>query len=82
MHAAADAIGYVAAALVLLTFLMRDMRALRMVAILSNLAFITYGALNALMPVLVLHLLLLPINVFRFSETCRKPSVVCDRDER
>ena len=36
---------------------------LRITAILSNVAFITYGALNWLPPVLALHLLLLPVNV-------------------
>ncbi len=40
-----EAIGYVASALVLATFCMRDMFALRMVAIASNLAFVGYGEL-------------------------------------
>ena len=42
---------------------MRDMVALRCMAIASNLAFIAYGVLADLGPVLVLHLLLLPVNV-------------------
>jgi CRP/FNR family transcriptional regulator, cyclic AMP receptor protein len=60
-----EAIGYLASALVLATFCMRDMRALRCMAIASNLAFIAYGALADVGPVLLLHLLLLPVNVQR-----------------
>ena len=62
-----EPIGYLASALVLATFCMRDMVALRCLAIASNLAFITYGALADLGPVLVLHLLLLPVNVVRLT---------------
>jgi hypothetical protein len=51
--------------MVLLTFVMKDMRLLRVLGILSNVAFITYAVLDSLPPVLVLHLLLLPVNVFR-----------------
>jgi hypothetical protein len=60
-------IGYFAASLVLATFCMRDMAALRCVAIASNLAFIAYGALADIGPVLVLHLMLLPVNVVRLT---------------
>ena len=60
-------IGYLASALVLATFCMRDMVALRCTAIASNLAFIAYGALADLGPVLVLHLLLLPVNLLRLA---------------
>ena len=62
-----EPIGYLASALVLATFCMRDMVALRCLAIASNLAFIAYGALADLGPVLVLHLLLLPVNVVRLT---------------
>ncbi len=60
-----DALGYLASALVLATFCMRDMGRLRWMAIASNLAFIAYGALADIGPVMVLHLMLLPINVQR-----------------
>jgi CRP/FNR family transcriptional regulator, cyclic AMP receptor protein len=60
-----EPLGYLASALVLATFCMRDMVALRCMAIASNLAFIAYGALADLGPVLLLHLLLLPVNVQR-----------------
>lgn len=60
-----ESIGYLAAALVLAAFCMRNIVALRWLAIASNLAFIAYGALAGLGPVLLLHLLLLPINLVR-----------------
>ena len=66
-----DAIGFAAAGLVLATFCMRSMRALRWVAIASNLAFIAYGYLGSLAPVLLLHLLLLPINACRLAQLYR-----------
>jgi hypothetical protein len=38
------------------------------IAIGSNLAFLTYGSLAHLLPVVALHLTLLPINVWRLLE--------------
>src|SRR5471030_1678341 len=66
-----DLCGYAASALVLLTFLTRNMRVLRIIAILSNIAFIIYGALDWLPPVLILHTLLLPLNIVRLKELLR-----------
>jgi hypothetical protein len=60
-----DALGYAASVAVLATFLMRTMLSLRFVAIASNLLFILYGHLAHIEPVLLLHVALLPINVFR-----------------
>src|SRR5262249_37786155 len=37
-------------------------------AILSNLAFIAYGLLDEILPVLALHLILFPLNVFRLAQ--------------
>jgi hypothetical protein len=71
-----DIIGFVASALVLATFAMKDMRRLRLTAVLSNVAFIAYGLFCSLMPVLVLHLLLLPLNVFRLREERRTAPLV------
>jgi hypothetical protein len=48
-------IGYVASALVLATFGMKDMINLRIVAICSNFAFITYALVLSLPPILILH---------------------------
>ena len=69
-HLTIDAIGFAAAGLVLATFCMRSMSALRWVAIASNLAFIAYGHLGNLPPVLVLHALLLPVNAYRLTQFC------------
>jgi hypothetical protein len=56
---------------------MKDMRRLRATAVASNIAFIGYGAINGLLPVLVLHLLLLPLNLRRLIEEGHaKPPVV------
>jgi hypothetical protein len=63
-----EATGFFASALVLLTFTMKDMRMLRIIAIFSNFAFISYGAFDWLLPVLSLHLLLLPLNLLRLKE--------------
>jgi CRP/FNR family transcriptional regulator, cyclic AMP receptor protein len=66
-----EPIGYLASALVLAAFCMRDMVTLRWLAIASNLAFIAYGVLAGLGPVLVLHLLLLPVNTCRLIDAKR-----------
>ena len=61
----AELVGYLASGLVILTFCMRTMIPLRIAAIGSNLAFIAYAAMASLYPVLVLHLVLLPMNLWR-----------------
>lgn len=62
---ATDAIGYLAAVLVLAAFCMRDMTTLRVLAMASNIAFIAYAARAGLHPVLLLHAVLLPLNLWR-----------------
>jgi CRP/FNR family transcriptional regulator, cyclic AMP receptor protein len=57
-----DGVGYLASALVLLTFCMGTMLNLRAIAIFSNLAFIGYGLGAGIYPVLILHVILLPLN--------------------
>ena len=68
-------IGYIASVLVLTTFWTNDLRRLRILAILSNIAFISYGTLVWLPPVLGLHLLLLPLNAVRLMcmDKCATP---------
>jgi hypothetical protein len=61
----ADVMGWLAAALTLLTFSMRAMLALRVVGMAANVAFIGYGICEQLVPVIVLHSLLLPCNMIR-----------------
>jgi CRP/FNR family transcriptional regulator, cyclic AMP receptor protein len=60
--------GYIASALVFLSFYMQTMIPLRVIAILSNVAFIVYGFGEHLYPVLILHGLLLPLNWFRLMQ--------------
>jgi hypothetical protein len=64
-------IGYVASVLVLAAFGMKDMVNLRIVAICSNIAFITYGIALNLLPVLILHVVLLPLNGWRPMEALK-----------
>jgi CRP/FNR family transcriptional regulator, cyclic AMP receptor protein len=63
-----DVVGYLASLLVLATFCMRRMVALRLLAIGSNVAFIAYAMLAGIHPVLLLHAVLLPMNVWRLVE--------------
>ncbi len=63
-----EALGWAAATLTLLTFICRDMRRLRVLALAANAAFIAYGTLADLAPVLVLHLALVPVNLWRLSQ--------------
>ncbi len=63
-----ELLGYAAAALVLLTFSLRSLTALRAMAIASNLMFIAYALAAHLDPVLILHLALLPLNLWRLAE--------------
>jgi antibiotic biosynthesis monooxygenase (ABM) superfamily enzyme len=59
-----DLLGFLASGLVLTTFWMRDMLSLRLVAIASNVAFISYGHVAHVVPVFLLHICLLPINLW------------------
>jgi len=63
-----DIAGWVAGALVLVTFYLKTIIPLRTVAIASNLAFIGYGLLAGLTPIVVLHTLLLPLNILRLHQ--------------
>lgn len=60
--------GYIASLLVFATFYMRTMLPLRIVAVASNLAFITYAAIDGLAPILILHSALLPLNLLRLMQ--------------
>jgi uncharacterized protein YjiS (DUF1127 family) len=63
-----DFIGYAACACVLATFCMSTMVPLRVVAICSNVLFVTFGALAHIYPVLLLHVVLLPVNTVRLLQ--------------
>jgi hypothetical protein len=66
-----DALGYVAAGLVFATFCAQQMALLRALAIASNVAFIGYGFLDGLWPILILHSAMLPINIRRYRQSVR-----------
>jgi hypothetical protein len=68
-----NAIGYLASALVLAAFCMREMIPLRLVAVCSNIAFLIYGLALGLAPVWLLHAVLLPINCWRLWEGTLQP---------
>ena len=68
-----DILRYAAAGLVLATFSFRSITALRSVAIASNLLFIAYAAFASLLPVLVLHAVLLPLNLLRLRQALALP---------
>ena len=63
-----DLLGYTAAFLVFLTFSMKTMVPLRIVGICSNVFFIAYGYLAPAYPLFVLHIALLPLNIFRLRQ--------------
>ena len=69
-----SAIGFIASALVLAAFGMKDMVNLRIVAICSNIAFITYGIVLDLLPILILHVILLPLNGWRLVGVLKQRS--------
>ena len=64
----ADWLGYLAAMLVFCSFYARTIVVLRLVAVTSNMAFIGYAVAKGLYPVLVLHVVLLPLNCLRLAQ--------------
>jgi hypothetical protein len=64
--------GYIASALVFLTFCMKTLLPLRVIAIASNLAFVVYGIGAELLPILILHCALLPLNIWRTVQYVRE----------
>jgi hypothetical protein len=65
-----DLMGW-AATLTLPAFTSRDVRLLRCAWLDASIAFTTYGAASSTWPVLALHAVLLPINLFRLLELHR-----------
>lgn len=66
-------LGWAAAVLTLLTFVSADMRRLRLLALGANAAFIAYGSMVDLLPVMALHLALVPVNLWRLHQAYRHP---------
>ena len=66
-----EAIGWVGSILTIATYAMNTMMPLRVFAIAANIFFAIYAALLQLWPLLVMDLILLPINLFRFWQIVR-----------
>jgi hypothetical protein len=66
-----DLAGYIASSLVFMTFYMRGMVALRVVALCSNVAFLIYAFSLHLAPIVILHGALIPVNVSRLITAWR-----------
>lgn len=60
-----DVIGFSAALAVLAGFCMTNVSSLRMFSVASNVLFVVYGLLTHIYPVLLLHLVLLPVNLLK-----------------
>lgn len=68
-------VAWIAAVLVFCSFFMKSMALLRTLAVCSNVAFITYALLglqnevfDKVLPILVLHATLLPLNLLRLRQ--------------
>jgi hypothetical protein len=68
-----DLLGYLASACVLVTFCMKRMVPLRLIAICSNVLFAIFGAVAHIYPVLILHTVLLPVNLARLIQILPPP---------
>ena len=77
-----DAVGFLAAGLVVAAFCMKDILHLRMIAVASNVAFLAYGVALGLMPVWLLHLVLLPVNVVRLWQVSSRTATNATQDRR
>jgi CRP/FNR family cyclic AMP-dependent transcriptional regulator len=65
------AVGLLAAVLVIAALSMRTMVPLRIAGIASNIAFVIYGFLIDSLPIVMLHSILFPLNVYRLFEMLR-----------
>lgn len=63
-----EALGFAASGATLCAFAQKQMLPMRIAAIAANLFFIAYGAVGWIYPVLLLHLVLLPLNIGRLFE--------------
>ena len=77
-----NAVGFLAAGLVITAFCMKDILHLRIVAVASNVAFLAYGAAFGLIPVWLLHLVLLPVNLVRLWQVGGRIAIDATQDQR
>ena len=63
-----EVVGYLGSLFSIATYAMRTMVALRILAIFSNIFSASYGFLMDVYPMLILHVIVLPLNVWRLHE--------------
>ena len=63
-----EILGYLASGAVFVTFLMKTMIPLRVIGISSNILFFFYGLYDGLVPIMVLHGCLFPLNTLRLYQ--------------
>ena len=73
-----EILGYAASLTVLITFCMSTMIPLRIVALISNVLFCSYGYFDHLYPIMILHGILFPINLLRLVQFQRLVRDVAD----
>ena len=66
-----EVLGYAGGLLVFSTFYLKTMIRLRIVAIASNVVYVAYALMGHMVPILVLHIFLLPLNIWRLVEVKR-----------
>lgn len=66
-----EILGYIASGAVFVTFWMRTMIPLRIIAIVSNVLFLGYGMWADLAPIVILHGALAPLNILRLVQALR-----------
>jgi hypothetical protein len=69
--ALADVFGVIAALCLLAAFNCRHLILLRCLSLMGSVFFIVYASIIGLMPVLILHLILLPLNALRLADCLR-----------
>jgi hypothetical protein len=68
-----DILGWMAALATLACFASSEMLRLRILALVANVAFVAYATQAGLLPVLVLHLVLAPVNAWRLWQPASLP---------
>jgi hypothetical protein len=68
-----DVLGFAASGATLCAFAQKHMIPMRISATAANIFFIAYGALGSFYPVLLLHLVLLPLKAGRLIESAQGP---------
>ena len=66
-----EVIGFCGSALAILTYWMREMIPLRIVAVAGCVCFLSYGFLIGSYPLILMEATLLPINLYRLVELLR-----------